>query len=155
MRQQTQGAAAHVSTLLDVVTSLANRRAARCIARGGRKDIPAGMCQQKPSRTRGLPHMSKLVDVILPDALRPLRKAQLRGLRNGLGAAEKVQKRSGKRRKRSAAPLGLRNGLGAAAAPGICRDVTCCNNPLLVEVARISRQGQTFTPPWEGPVRAP
>ena len=67
-----QGAAAHVSTLLDVVTTLTNRRAARCTDRKAARRVAAGrcrgswrchgypeMCQQKSSRWRlqGYPWM--------------------------------------------------------------------------------------------------
>ena len=54
-----QGAAAHVSTLLDVVTTLTNRRAAKCIAAGRcrgswspQKDIQ-GCASKNPHGTRG------------------------------------------------------------------------------------------------------
>ena len=48
------------STLLGVVTTLTNRRAARCIAAGmcrgsWRPQGYPGMCKQKPSRNKGLP----------------------------------------------------------------------------------------------------
>ena len=73
--QQNPHAAAHVSTLLDVVTALTNRKAVRCIAargvevRGGPTDIQG--CASKTLTEQGAAaHMSKLLDVVTTHRLK-------------------------------------------------------------------------------------